>query len=809
MKTVGRYRLAEPLSRTSGRAWLAYATDGSAVFVKELAPSLLGPDGLVEDLNAVALVLRSVDHTNVVGIRDCVVLDGSLFIVSDFVAGESLRTLEESGRMDAARAIAVISQVLEALAYLHRRGLVHGNVKPESVIVDADGTVRLTDFAGWAAAGGRSPMGSAHAYLGPEVARGEPLDQRSDIYSAGVVLYEALTGRLPLPETDGSPFPPPLGSPRLDLVLRRSLAEDPRFRYQTAGSFASELEQSGNGPDHAVRSISSMADPVEKPASAHAGSEGGIERDPTTFGLTESVSKLRRSMRCTKPTIRVLAGLVVLALAAVVGWQTSWPPGFFGGGGASRARTSTGSPEAASRAGANWTPTTISTGAYPSTGTASAQSPSELDPGAADEGLLSCPNSSFCVSIGEGAVAPSTPSGVFDVYASGTWSAEAAPIRDLNPPASSAPNTGLDAVSCPATGWCVAVGTYDDEAGAKQGLIETLANGSWSAETAPEGDRSGSMSRVTCSRVGSCVAIGEDGGSRATLWVLASGGWREMAAPTAGLSPPSGTRYPPRLADVSCTSGGSCAAVGAYYTTNGTELGLIEDLSSGAWSATTAPTVKPQGTKEYSLEDVSCPTPRFCVATGGSYDKLGYLHGLVETLSSGRWRSSEVAVGNLGLVASSPQWMYFTSLACASSGFCVATGWYFASASLGEVRSFLLTYANGTWTIRRSPVNGLSPAPGGLDVVPWATSCGAPGTCEVVGSYYDASGREYGLLETLSNGRWAAATAPTSGLDPVPGSDPGLELGAVSCPMGATCFAVGVYQDSAGNVQGVVEHADE
>jgi len=149
--------------------------------------------------------------------------------------------------------------------------------------------------------------------------------------------------------------------------------------------------------------------------------------------------------------------------------------------------------------------------------------------------------------------------------------------------------------------------------------------------------------------------------------------------------------------------------------------------------------------------------------------------------------------------------MYLTSLDCPSARFCLATGWYFASSSLDEVRSFDLAFSGASWRAQTIHMQRLDPGIGSFDALPQAASCQGPDHCVVVGSYYDASGNEHGLIETLGRGRWEAASAPVAGLRLAAGADAGFGLDAVSCPPGTTCVAVGTYRDAAGTVHGMIE----
>src|SRR5207247_1867407 len=156
-------------------------------------------------------------------------------------------------------------QILAAIRFAHRHGIVHRDIKPHNVLVDGEGRLKVTDF-GIARAGASqmteagSIIGTA-AYLSPEQARGAPVDQTSDIYSVGIVLYELLTGTVPftgetpveiaMKHLSQTPEPPSAKRPEvphdLDLVVLRALAKDPADRYRSAEEMDADLERIGRG----------------------------------------------------------------------------------------------------------------------------------------------------------------------------------------------------------------------------------------------------------------------------------------------------------------------------------------------------------------------------------------------------------------------------------------------------------------------------------------------------------------------------------------------------------------------------------
>jgi hypothetical protein len=178
----------------------------------------------------------------------------------EYLDGRSLKELVVArGPLPIPDAIAATRQVLSALRFAHRKGVVHRDIKPHNVMADADGRLKVTDF-GIARAGvsqmteAGSIIGTAQ-YLSPEQARGAPVDQRSDLYSMGIVLYEMLTGQVPftgespveiaMKHLSDPPRPPSLLRPDippdLDMVVLRALAKTPEDRFQTAEEMDAEL----------------------------------------------------------------------------------------------------------------------------------------------------------------------------------------------------------------------------------------------------------------------------------------------------------------------------------------------------------------------------------------------------------------------------------------------------------------------------------------------------------------------------------------------------------------------------------------
>jgi beta-lactam-binding protein with PASTA domain/tRNA A-37 threonylcarbamoyl transferase component Bud32 len=264
----GRYRILRKLG-TGGMANVYLAEDevlGRRVAIKILNDRHAGDDQFVERFRREAKNAASLSHPNIVSIYDRGEAEGTYYIAMEYLDGRSLKELIVArGPAPIHLAVEYARQILAAIRFAHRHGIVHRDIKPHNVLVDAEGRLKVTDF-GIARAGASqmteagSIIGTAQ-YLSPEQAKGAPVDQTSDLYSVGVVLYELLTGVVPFSgETPVeiamkhlSTVPPPPSAKRkdvprdLDLVVMRALAKDPAERYQSAEEMDADLRRISRG----------------------------------------------------------------------------------------------------------------------------------------------------------------------------------------------------------------------------------------------------------------------------------------------------------------------------------------------------------------------------------------------------------------------------------------------------------------------------------------------------------------------------------------------------------------------------------
>ena len=263
-----RYRLKEKIG-SGGMAdvWLAADRDlDRDVAVKILHDRFAQDKEFVERFRREAQSAAGLQHPNVVSIFDRGEFGDTYFIAMEYVDGPQLKDLVKGG-MSTKEAIDFTRQILNAARFAHRKGIVHRDLKPQNVLIDDEGRARVADFG---IARGESSditatgsvMGTAQ-YLSPEQAQGKETTPRSDIYSIGVILYEALTGRVPfqgdsavavaLKQVSETPRRPsainPDVPPALDAVVMRALAKDPEARFKDADAFLKALDAAEKAPD--------------------------------------------------------------------------------------------------------------------------------------------------------------------------------------------------------------------------------------------------------------------------------------------------------------------------------------------------------------------------------------------------------------------------------------------------------------------------------------------------------------------------------------------------------------------------------
>jgi eukaryotic-like serine/threonine-protein kinase len=303
---AGRYGVGEVVGR-GGMAEVHRGHDlrsGRTVAIKILRKELARDQLFLSRFRREARLVAGLQHPAIVAVLDagCEEIDGGSveraqvpFIVMEYVPGRSLRELFRSGGATLERSLRLQLGVLSALGFSHRAGVIHRDIKPANVMVTPADTVKVVDFGiardscdpGATMTDVRSSMGTP-AYLSPEQARGEVADARSDLYSAGCLLYELLTGRPPFVGDDPVSVAyqhvheaPALVSthdrllpPALDAVLAKALTKDREHRFQDAHEFAEALHAAVRG----LPGISPIAGPIASPIAGPIASPAGRVR---------------------------------------------------------------------------------------------------------------------------------------------------------------------------------------------------------------------------------------------------------------------------------------------------------------------------------------------------------------------------------------------------------------------------------------------------------------------------------------------------------------------------------------------------
>ena len=290
-----------------------------------------------------SLAVAQLSHANIVSIYDVSSSHGIDYIVMELIDGITLKQyMERRGHMDWREALHFITQIMRGLSHAHSRGIIHRDIKPQNIMVLRDGSVKVADFGIACLADAhqtlaQEALGSVH-YISPEQAKGERLDARSDIYSAGVVLYEMLTGRLPF-EGDSAvsvaiqhlssvPLNPREIDPEipeaLELICMKAMNPDLNKRYQSADAMLADLEKFRKDPsvdmEYIRTELSAGVDsqptsqlPVQQVSAAVKKRQTEAEEEPYEPSF---VAFFRNNKRLTGLLVAAVA-LIVVIFAAI------------------------------------------------------------------------------------------------------------------------------------------------------------------------------------------------------------------------------------------------------------------------------------------------------------------------------------------------------------------------------------------------------------------------------------------------------------------------------------------------------------
>lgn len=340
---AGRYELIEKIG-DGGMAIVYKAKDRLLkrfIAVKILKPEFVQDIKFVENFRKESHAAASLSHPNIVSIYD-VGQEGNInYIVMELVSGKTLNELiKEEAPMDYRKAADITKQVASGLSAAHKKGIVHRDVKPHNILMTEDGIAKITDF-GIAKAvtnttivdsGKDNVMGSVH-YFSPEQAKGTNVDEKSDIYSLGIVLYEMLTGKVPFDGDNpvtialmqiNEPVTPPSVfnhnvPPGLERIVMKAVEKQPKNRFDSADEMIDALDKM-----EVVNRVvgDSIYDGAEELNEAY---DNYDNYDTYSFGREELNKEAGRNKKSkgkgskNKKKIAIIAAAVIVALAALVG----------------------------------------------------------------------------------------------------------------------------------------------------------------------------------------------------------------------------------------------------------------------------------------------------------------------------------------------------------------------------------------------------------------------------------------------------------------------------------------------------------
>lgn len=340
---AGRYELIEKIG-DGGMAIVYKAKDRLLkrfIAVKILKPEFVQDIKFVENFRKESHAAASLSHPNIVSIYD-VGQEGNInYIVMELVSGKTLNELiKEEAPMDYRKAADIAKQVAAGLSAAHKKGIVHRDVKPHNILMTEDGIAKITDF-GIAKAvtnttivdsGKDNVMGSVH-YFSPEQAKGANVDEKSDIYSLGIVLYEMLTGKVPFDGDNpvtialmqiNEPVTPPSVfnhnvPPGLERIVMKAVEKQPKNRFESADEMIDALDKM-----EVVNRVvgDSVYDGAEELNEAY---DNYDNYDTYSFGREELNKEAGRNQKSkgkgskNKKKIAIIAAAVIVALAALVG----------------------------------------------------------------------------------------------------------------------------------------------------------------------------------------------------------------------------------------------------------------------------------------------------------------------------------------------------------------------------------------------------------------------------------------------------------------------------------------------------------
>jgi len=340
ISSLGKYEIR----REIGRGAMGVVYEGYDPFIKRVvALKTIRADQLASEdsENVIARFRREaqaagrLSHPNIVSIYDFGEEAGTWFIAMEFIKGRELKEcFEANERFTTASIVKIMSQILDALDYSHRQGVIHRDIKPANIFMLPDGSVKVGDFGiAHIEASNLTQVGAVMgtpAYMSPEQILGLPVDGRSDLFSAGVILYQFLTGERPFSGSAATtmqkvlkedPLPPsslnvqtPL---EMDAIVRKALAKRPEDRFQTASEFAAAIRATVPGMTITNADATLISPPPAAPIATV--DKTLVKHDATTAIIPASPPVAVQPMPQAKsqtPMVGIIVGLTVIVLAA-------------------------------------------------------------------------------------------------------------------------------------------------------------------------------------------------------------------------------------------------------------------------------------------------------------------------------------------------------------------------------------------------------------------------------------------------------------------------------------------------------------
>ena len=332
-----RYRIDELIAR-GGMATVYRAQDlrlGRTVAIKILAPAFTADPGFVDRFTREAQASAALTHPNVVAVHDQGVSNGFPYLVMEYVPGRTIRqVLMATGPITSAHALEIMRSVLAGLAAAHDAGFVHRDIKPENVLITDTGLIKVTDF-GLARVIDDTPVSDSTgavllgtmAYLSPEQVQQKAIDQRSDVYSAGILLYEMLTGQVPyqgqspldvafMHVNNDGPAPSALQHdvpPAVDHLVLAATRRSPNDRFQNAHVFLDAVTRAAQAVP-AAEALTTVLPTRQTLVMANP----GISAPPATSPVANTTGRRGASKKVKRR--RLIALIAVLAMIGGSSW---------------------------------------------------------------------------------------------------------------------------------------------------------------------------------------------------------------------------------------------------------------------------------------------------------------------------------------------------------------------------------------------------------------------------------------------------------------------------------------------------------